>query len=638
MTGQQTRRPGWKKRLRYRFDNLISRSPGTLVLWLGMSTLLIISLVALTLTLTGLAPGDEPPYTFAEAAWLGLLRTLGGGSIGGRGTAWAYRFIMLGMTLSSLFVFSTLISTLTNTMRTNLDELRMGRSEVIESDHTVILGWSEQIFIILAELAVARRDEPGSAVVILAERDKLVMEDQVRKKLAHAKHLRIVCRSGSPMEMADLQLISLNTSRNIIVLPPESGNPDAEVIKIVLAILNHPNRRAEPYHIVAGIRDPKNSDIASVLGRREVEWIAQGEVIARIIAQTNRQAGLSLIYQELLDFGSDEIYLHSEPSLVGKTFGEAQLAAEHDIAIGLYREGQKPRLAPPMNTVIRERDTLVVISKDNASMSFNRDSQALVFSEHLSQAPDPLPQPESTLILGWSWRGPRLVSELDHYLSPGSHTLVVADPALVTRSIAQDCLGLDNHEVCYLPGDTTDRAVLESLGMENFQHVVVLAYTDTLTPQQADAQTMMTLLHVRDIADSGGLNFSIVTEMLDLRNRSLVDRSRPDDFIISDRLISLMMAQVAENRVLNSVFMELFDAEGVELYLKPASLYVEPGCEINFYTVAEAARQRGEVAVGYREQARSGDREARYGVVINPNKRRPLVLAPADQVIVLAQN
>jgi ion channel POLLUX/CASTOR len=617
---------------------MVSRRPWLLVLWMGIASLVVILAAALVLTNTGLAPGSEEPFSFVEALWLGLVRTMGGGSLGGRDTVWGFRFLMLGMTISSLFVFSALISTLTNTMQSRLEELRRGRSEVIESGHTVILGWSEQIFTVLSELVTARQDEQGSVVVILGEKDKLDMEDSLRKKIGRPDHLRIVCRTGSPMEISDINLISLNTSRSIIILAPDSTNPDAEVIKTVLAILNNPQRRREPYHIVASIRSPKNAEVARVLGRQEVEWIAHGEVIARIIAQTSRQAGLSLIYQELLDFGSDEIYLHSEPGLVGKTFGEAVLAAEHDVLIGLYREGHKPRLVPPMETVIRERDSLIVISKDSRSMVFNHQNQALVLHEHLTGAPEPPPMPERTLILGWSWRGPRLVKELDHYLAPGSHTIVAANPALVERSIEQDCQGLDNHEVCYLPADTTDRSVLESLGLENYQHVVVLAYTDHLNPQQADAQTMITLLHIRDMIEIQKLSLTIVTEMLDLRNRSLVDRASPDDFIISDRLVSLLLAQVAENRLLNSIFMELFDVSGVELYLKPVQLYVEPGCELNFYTVAEAARQRGEVAVGYRNSSQSGNSAARYGVVINPNKRRPLTMAAGDQVIVMAKS
>ena len=55
--------------------------------------------------------------------------------------------------------------------------------------------------------------------------------------------------------------------------------------------------------------------------------------------------------------------------------------------------------------------------------------------------------------------------------------------------------------------------------------------------------------------------------MLDLRNRALAEVTHADDFIVSDRLVSLLMSQVAENAQLNAVFADLFDAAGSEIYL-----------------------------------------------------------------------
>ena len=50
-------------------------------------------------------------------------------------------------------------------------------------------------------------------------------------------------------------------------------------------------------------------------------------------------------------------------------------------------------------------------------------------------------------------------------------------------------------------GDTTDRATLDALEPQRFDHVIVLCYSDALDAQRADARTLVTLLHLRDIAD-----------------------------------------------------------------------------------------------------------------------------------------
>jgi voltage-gated potassium channel Kch len=47
-----------------------------------------------------------------------------------------------------------------------------------------------------------------------------------------------------------------------------------------------------------------------------------------------------------------------------------------------------------------------------------------------------------------------------------------------------------------------------------------------------------------------------------LRNRELAEVAHVDDFIVSDHLVSLMMAQLSENAELFDVFTDIFDPEG----------------------------------------------------------------------------
>jgi voltage-gated potassium channel Kch len=625
------------KRMRYRLDNMLSRGPWVVLAWLGLAMVGVIVAVALVLTLTRLAPGQEAPYTFGEAVWLGLIRTLGGGSIGGRETNWGFRFLMLAITFASLFAYSTVIGALTNGMRSRIEELRKGHSQVMESGHIVVLGWTEQVFTVLNELVQANDNEQQSCIVVLGEHEKMQMEDDIHHKLGKTGRVRIVCRQGNPMDMADLRLVSLDSARVIIVLSPESANPDADVIKTVLAILNNPQRRPEPYHIVATIHRQKNAEVARVLGRTEVKWIRQSDVISRIIAQTSRQSGLSVVYNELLDFGGDEMYFYHEPGLVGKTFGDAILAAEHDVVIGLYKAGRGVQLNPGVETAIEADDRLIVISKDNQEISFQLERAASIDESAIVPQREETPQPERILVLGWNWRGRKIIQELDKYVAPGSSLVVAANSNLLGRSFEKDCEDLANQQVCYQAVDTTERTVLDALGLENYSHVILLAYSDRMGMQQADALSLITLLHLRDIGDSQGLDFSIVTEMLDVRNRDLALSKRADDFIVSDRLISLLLAQVGETPELNEVFEDLLNPEGAELYLKPACLYVQPGVEVDFYTVSEAARRRGEVAVGFRRLALAHDASRRFGVVLNPHKAKRFTLAENDRVIVLSR-
>jgi hypothetical protein len=190
--------------------------------------------------------------------------------------------------------------------------------------------------------------------------------------------------------------------------------------------------------------------------------------------------------------------------------------------------------------------------------------------------------------------------------------------------------------VTVLEGDIRDRDLLESLNAPDYDHVIVLAYNH-LEPQEADAITLVSLLHLRDIAEKDETPFSIVSEMLDLRNRELAEAANVDDFIVSEHLISLMMAQLSENAELLGVFADIFDPEGSEIYLKPMGDYVATGQPVNFYTVVEAARRRGETAFGYRLMSESHDGAKAYGIHTNPKKSKKVTFIPEDKVIVISE-
>ncbi len=630
--------PTLAHKFRYHFDNFMSKGTIALIGGLGVVSLLVILIAAAIISLTGINQEGVPDkMNFGEAAWESLMRTLDAGTMGGD-TGLAFRLVMLGVTFGGIFIVSALIGILNNGIEGKIEELRKGRSRVIERNPTVILGWSSQIFPIISELVVANENQAKPRIVILGDKDKIEMEDEIRDRVEDTKNTLVICRTGSPIDPGDLDMVSVQTARSIIVIAPEEDDdPDSSVIKTVLAITNSPHRRKEPYHIVAEIRDPRNMEAARMVGRSEAELVLVGDLISRITVQTCRQSGLSVVYTELLDFGGDEIYFKSEPALAGKTFGEALLAYEDSIVIGLRTVSEGVRLLPPLETKIGPADKMIAIAADDDTIRLSGLTDYKIKADAIRPTPVSNPRPEKTLVMGWNWRLPIIVRELNNYVAPGSTLTVIADKPEGEAEITRQTGPIPNLSLTYQEGDTTDRRTLDGLDIPAYDHVILLC-SDELDQQKADARTLITLLHLRDIVDQSGKEVSIVSEMLDIRNRNLAEVTRADDFIVSEKLVSLMLSQISENKELNAVFADLFDPEGAEIYLKPAENYVALGQPLNFYTVVESARRRGEVALGYRLQALKGDAGKAYGVKVNPKKSEPVTFAAGDRIIVLAES
>ncbi|MGH3736414.1 MAG: CASTOR/POLLUX-related putative ion channel [Micromonosporaceae bacterium] len=622
----------FRQRFRYWFDNTMAKGTPALIGWLGVVVLVLVLLGGIALALT--ASGELAEQGPLEAFWQSLMRVLDPGTVTGDEPRWAFRVLSLGVTFGGILIFSALIGVLTTGLDAKLSELRKGRSQVLESGHTVILGWSDQVFTIISELAEANSNQKRAAIAILADRDKVEMEDQIRANVPDTQGTRVVCRTGDPIDPDDIRMVNPDESKSIIVLPSEEDDPDAHLVKTLLAITNAPGRRPEPYHIVAAVSSPENMAAAKLAGGAETHLVDVADVTARLIVQTCLQSGLSVVYSSLLVYEGDEIYTQPQPELTGWTFGDILHAYRTSTVLGLVSQ-RRVLLNPPMHTRIQPGDQVIAISEDDdtvvlASHRPMVEQQAIVAVHGRPNAP------ERTLILGWNDRAPIIIRELDAYLTRGSEIHVVTDRDDAGLRVHEQAPMLRNATVALKGADGADRAVLDGLDVGRYEHVIVLC-RDDIDAQLADSRNLVTLLHLRDMEHQIGDRFSVVSEMADDRNRVLAQVTKADDFVVSDKLISLLMTQISENPRLADVFGDLLDPEGSEIYLKHAGYYVRLGMPVTFYTVVEAARRRGEVAIGYRIAAQS-HQPPEYGVVINPDKGARVTLSPHDRVIVLAED
>ena len=83
-------------------------------------------------------------------------------------------------------------------------------AQVMESGHTLILGWSEKGLALLQQLALANKSEGGHPIVVLSpeskEEQEALLRSAMKRKddrlLLHGS--RVVFRSGNPTNEHDL--------------------------------------------------------------------------------------------------------------------------------------------------------------------------------------------------------------------------------------------------------------------------------------------------------------------------------------------------------------------------------------------------------------------------------------------------
>lgn len=627
----------FSQKLRYKFDNLMSKGPIAMISLLGIMSLLVVVIAGFVISLFQITPEGEEPMGFIEGSWQSLMRALDSGAVGGD-AGWEFRILAFIVTLGGIFILSTLIGVLGSGIENKLDELRKGRSFVIEKDHTLILGWSSKVFTIIAELIIANENQKNPRIVILADMDKVEMEDEIRSKIENFKNTKIICRRGVPNDLTDLNIANPHASKSIIILASEEGNADPLTIKTILAITNNPDRRESPYHIVAEIKDEKNLEVAKMVGKDEIELILTDDIIARIMVQTSRQSGLSIVYTELMDFDGAEIYFKEEKALVGTTFADTVFTYEDSAVIGLQYANGNVKINPAMDYIIQKGDQIIAITEDDNTLVVSKDRNLNINENSIVNINSNKTDSERILLMGWNKRALIIIREMDNYVGPGSYMKVVSSYNNDIDVINEIAKNLKNIQLEFVNADTTSREVIDNLNINSYNSVQLLCYKEEMEMQDADAQTLISLLHIRRIMEETGNDIKIVSEMLDLRNRDLATVTKADDFIVSDKLISLLISQVSENKFLMPVFDDLFSADGSEIYLKPITNYIKPGEPVNFYTVTESAKRKGETAIGYRIASFAHNNNKANGVVVNPAKSAILNFTKNDRLIVLAEN
>jgi len=529
-------------------------------------------------------------------------------------------------------LMATIIAVISNLISVRMDELKKGKSRVLETNHTLILGWSSRIFPILQQLSIANENLKDPLIVIFAEMDRELMDSEISSRVGDMGKTRIVTRTGDPSNPRDLERAAVSTARSIIILDDDDSG-DAAIVSTVLSI-----RACAPDSRMTIVAEIDELDHAAALSHAtdgQLKAVQSQDVIARVTAQASRQPGLAAVVLDLLDFEGDEIYFTDAAELVGKTYGDALVAFDNASVIGIFGNAGVA-LNPAPSTVFEAGDKVIAVAQDDDKVIFSgvRDDLAAVKAARM--VGEVALSPEHIMVIGWSEMGQAVLTELAQFLVAGSSIHIVANPELVdTSKLSGLAFGKIKSSFTAHTGGIEDLTTVAA--KRKYDEIIVLGYRGSVSVREADAHTMLTMLLLNKLFAEEGNGVEptrLVAEILDSRRSELARVASADDLVVSDNLAALMIAQISENPELAPVFADLFDADGSSVNVKPVETYAQLGSTVNYGELVAAARSRGESAIGYRI-AGIAKSDAASGVRLNPAKSSQFKLEAGDGLVVI---
>lgn len=611
-----------KAQIRYRFDNSINKGQGAFVAWLAIFGLIfsfVISIVRYFL---------EENVVMREIIWGTSNSVLFDGKIP-TGT-FTNKAIAIAIWLASVTIAATIIAFVTSKLRDRVEELRRGKTPILESGHTLILGWSNRAFPIIEQLAIANANKRGSVIAIFADVDRSTIEDQINARVSNLGKTKVIIRNGDPTSPADLARTNIGKASSIIVLDDDSKG-DSTIVSTVLSI-----KAVDPTSVTKVIAEMDNRIHASALSdatEGRVIAIQSNEIISRVTAQASRQPGLSTVILDLLDFEGDEIYFSNVAQVHGLSYEKTISNFDGASIIGVRREDGQVLINPAPELRINKGDQVIAIASDDDQIIYsgNRANYQGLKARKSSKSAR---KPEHLLIIGWSHMGTAVLNELTPFLPKGSTISIVADTARFDKATLPKAM-VNGVKTSFAPHVGEIETLAKVARNKRFNEVIILAYRSNISTDEADTQTMLTMLLMNKLFREEGNGVEptrLVAEILDSSKTDLARVAAVDDLVVSDNLAALMIAQVSENPDLSPVFEDIFDADGASINVVPITDYIEIGATVSYGKLVTAAIARGESAIGYYTHKRGASASA---VTLNPLKSGDIVAAEGDGLIVI---
>ncbi|KAH8061957.1 hypothetical protein JL722_3915 [Aureococcus anophagefferens] len=599
-----------------------------------------------------------------------------------RGTG--FQFVSIGIALAGILLMAAILGFVVEAIQAKMDELKLGISRVVESDHSLILGWTHETVLVIEEICIANESK-GRTIVVMADREAVDGAGAVHAARRAAGHApapagtKVVLRSGSPVLVQDLAKVSAEKARALILAAP--GDPDvadAHTLRCVLAMqsLNYISG-----HIVAEMRDLDNEPLP----------------------------GLASVYSTVLGFDGDEFYAQAWPAIDGLSYGEVAFRFPNAIPIGVRTPTDELVLNPDCARVFAPGDELIVLAEDNDTY---KPCPPVVIPTQPFEKHDPPPvAKEKILCCGWRRDIRDILKQLDKQVAPGSELHMMSDTIPINeRNAFLRAAGLDvrreltnlrivlcriqifNSTSMHRPlrRQHGHAAVLEALPIAEYDSCMIFAdqametemmHSDShagrgvfflpdvgramyCLPGLRRAATAPRLVGHRDAApaprgpagahaaragprpeETRSSNIKkmavirqklqetspIICEVLDPRTQNTIEKNAAvaatSDFCQSNKLIAQILAMCEEDRSIEAILSQLLGPGGASFSVQSALRYCAKGESLTFFELQRRAQVYEETLCGYQDATET---------VINPRDKNAKQTWHGRDLVVLA--
>src|SRR5690606_11279295 len=125
------------------------------------------------------------------------------------------------------------------------------------------------------------------------------------------------------------------------------------------------------------------------------------DILSKILVQTSRRVGLSVVYSEILSFDGCEMYFH-EADWGPVRFGDLAYHFRDGIPMGIRRDNGKLLVNPSVDEAMQPGDAILILAEDDSTIEYQKD-ESVATPRDLALAGGRLDKTiERELIIGWT--------------------------------------------------------------------------------------------------------------------------------------------------------------------------------------------------------------------------------------------